>query len=136
MTRRTWSPLPRQRTLSIFMVILVSTGYRRWLSRPWQWSIRDYLALVAICAATLALSRSPIPVIIFFMTFAGAVYTCLNLARHGFKLADIAILLAIVLLTAAFLLPAIERTRGRTIGTRFFPSLVPTRIIALFHGSE
>lgn len=92
--------------------------------------------MVAICAAALALSSSPIPVIIFLTTLAGAIYTCLSLARHGFKLADIAILLAIVLLTAAFLLPGMERTRSRTFGTRFFPSLVPTRIFALLHGSE
>jgi hypothetical protein len=41
MSRCTWPPSLRQRTFSILMVIMVSTGYRRWLCRPWQWSLRD-----------------------------------------------------------------------------------------------
>ncbi len=118
------------------MAILVSTGYRRWLSRPWQWSLRDYVYIVALCAAGLTLYGTPISMMIFFTVLGGAVYTCISLARHGFKLSDIATLLAIVLLTAAIILPAMERTRNRTLGARFFPSLVPTRYITLLYGSE
>jgi hypothetical protein len=118
------------------MVILAATGYRRWLSRPWQWSLRSYMINVAVCAAGLVLSGSPTPMIVFFTILAGAVCVCLGLARHGFKLADITTLLAIILLTAAVLLPAMERTRNRTLGKRFFPCAVPAKYITLFSGPE
>jgi hypothetical protein len=133
---QTWPPSFRQRTFSILMMILAASGYRRWLSRPWQWSLRDYMVVVAVCAAGLVLSGSPPPMIVFFTTLAGAVYACLSLGRHGFKLVDIATLLAIILLTAAIVLPAMERTRSRTLGKRFFPSVVPARYLTLFYGSE
>ncbi len=127
-----WPPSYRQRTLSILMVILAAMGYRRWLSRPWQWSLRDYMVIVAFCSAGLLVSRSPLPMIVFFTTFAGSVLASLRLARYGFKLADITILLAIILLTAAFILPAMERTGNRTLGKSFFPFAVPARYITLF----
>jgi hypothetical protein len=130
-----WLSSPRQRTLSIFMAILALTGYRRWLSRPWQWSLRDYMVIVVVCSAGLLVSRSPMPMVVFFTTLAGAVLACLGLARHGFKLADITALLAIILLTAAIILPAMERTRNRTLGKSFFPFAVPARYITLFSGS-
>jgi hypothetical protein len=84
----------------------------------------------------LLLRGFPTPVIIFFTMLGGAVYTCLRLARHGLKLADIATLLAIILLTAAFVLPAMEQTRSRTLGKRSFPSVVPARYMTLLSGSE
>jgi hypothetical protein len=83
------------------------------------------MCIVALCAAGLALSGAPISVLIFFAALGVAVYTCMSLARHGFKLSDIATLLAIVLLTAAIILPAMERTRSRTLGARFFPLSFP-----------
>jgi hypothetical protein len=131
-----WPSSFRQRTFSILMVILALTGYRRWLSRPWQWSLRDYMVVVAVCAAWLALSGSPTPMIVFFAILVGAIYTCLRLAKYGFKLADIATLLAIILLTAAIVLPAMERTRIRTLGKSFFPFAVPARYVTLFYGSD
>jgi hypothetical protein len=118
------------------MVILAATGYRRWLSRPWQWSLRDYVIIVAVCSAGLLVSRSPTPMIVYFTVLAGAVFTCLSLARHGFTLADITTLVAIILLTAAFILPAMERTRNRTLGKSLFPLAIPARYITLFSGSE
>ena len=118
------------------MVILAATGYRRWLSRPWQWSLRDYLVVVAVCAALLMLSGAPTPMIVFFTILAGAVHACLSLARHGFRLIDISTLLVIILLTAALVLPAMERTRNRTLGNSFFPFAVPARYILLMSGSE
>jgi hypothetical protein len=118
------------------MVILAATGYRRWLSRPWQWSLRDYLVAVAIWAAALVLSRYPTLVIIFFAIASGAIYISLSLARHGFRLADIATLLAMILLTAAIILPALERSRSRTPGTPVFRSFIPDRYITLFSGSR
>jgi hypothetical protein len=134
--RGIWLPSYRQRTLSILMAILAATGYRRWLSRPWQWSLRDYMVIVAVCSAGLLVSRSPMPMIVFFTTLAGAVFACLSLARYGFKLADITMLLAIILLTAAVILPAMERTRNHTLGKSLFPFAVPARYITLFSGSE
>ena len=136
MSRGIWLPSYRQRTLSILMVILAATGYRRWLSRPWQWSLRDYMVIVAVCSAGLLVSRSPMPMIVFFTTLAGSILACLSLARYGFKLADITMVLAIILLTAAVMLPAMERTRNRTLGKSFFPFAVPARYITLFSGSE
>jgi hypothetical protein len=136
MSHGIWLPSYRQRTLSILMLILVATGYRRWLSRPWQWSLRDYMVIIAVCSAGLLVSRSPMPMIVYFTTLAGAVLACLSLARYGVKPADITMLLAIILLTAAVILPAMERTRNRTLGKSFFPFAVPARYVTLFSGSE
>ncbi|MDR3619260.1 MAG: hypothetical protein P4L85_07915 [Paludisphaera borealis] len=136
MRHEAWAPTSRQRTLSIFMVILAAMGYRRWLSRPWQWSLKDYMVIVAICSAGLLVCRCPTPMIVFFTALAGAVFACLSLARHGFKLADVTTLMAIILLTAAILLPAMERTRNRTLGKSCFPFAVPSRYITLLYGSE
>ena len=133
---QTWPLSFRQRTFSFLMVILAATGYRRWLSRPWQWSLRDYMVVVAVCAALLMLSSAPTPMIVFFTILAGAVHACLSLARHGFRLIDISTLLVIILLTAALVLPAMERTRSRTLGNSFFPFAVPARYILLLSGSE
>jgi hypothetical protein len=136
MSRCTWPPSLRQRTFSILMVIIVSTGYRRWLCRPWQWSLRDYMVIVAVSAAGLVLSGFPTIIIIFFTTGAAAIYICLSLARHGFRLADIATLLAIILVTAAFMLPALEQTRSRALGKRFYQSLIPARYMTLLSDSK
>ncbi len=94
------------------------------------------MVVVAVCAAGLALSGAPTPMIVFFGILAAAVYACLSLARHGFKLADVSALLAIILLTAAIMLPAMERTRNRTLGKRFFPFAVPAKFIKLFSSAE
>jgi hypothetical protein len=133
---QTWPPSFRQRTFSILMVILAATGYRRWLSRPWQCSLRDYMAIVVVCAAWLVLCSAPTPMIVFFAILAGAVYACLRMAWHGFRFTDVSTLLAIIVLTAAIILPAMERTRNRTLGKRFFPFAVPARYIALLSGPE
>ena len=97
MSRRPWPPSLRQRTHSALMLILASTGYRKWLSRPWQWSLRDYMIVVAICSAALALSGYPAIMIIFFTAVTGAIYICLSLAGHGFKITDVITLLAMIL---------------------------------------
>ena len=125
----------RQRAFSSLMVVVAATGYRRWLSRPWQWCLKDYMVLVAVSAAGLALSRFPPPMILFITIFAGAVHACFRLTRFGFTLADITTLLAIILLTAAVVLPAMERTRIRTLGRSIFPFAVPARYISLLYGS-
>jgi hypothetical protein len=133
---QTWPPSFRQRTFSILMVSVVAAGYRRWLPRPWQMTIRDYMVMVAVSAAGLVLSGFPTPMILFITLFALAVYTCLNLTGHGFSLADITTLLAIILLTAAIMLPAMERTRIGTLGKSFFPIAVPARYTVLLFGPE
>jgi hypothetical protein len=94
------------------------------------------MIIVAVCATGLVLAGFPAPMIVFFSILAGAVLVSLSLARHGFKLADVASLLAIILLTAAILLPAMDRTRYRTLGKRFFPFAVPARYVTLLHGSR
>jgi hypothetical protein len=103
------------------MLILAAAGYRRWLFRPWQWSLRDYMVIVAVCAVGLLVSGSPAPIIVFLTVLAGAVYACLRLARHGFKLADVATLLAIILLTAAIALLAMERVKNGALGANSLP---------------
>ncbi len=94
------------------------------------------MVLVAVCSAALLVSHSPTPMIAFFTVLAGALLACLILARHGFKLADIMTLMAIILLTAAIILPAMERTRKRTLGKSFSPFAVPARYITLFSDSN
>lgn len=125
----------RHRLWSVLVPMLVWAGFRRWLSRPWQWSLRDYMITVALCAAALLLRGSPAPVILVVAGVAVAVHAVLGLARFGFKLVDIATLLVLILLTAAILLPAMEWTRTRTFGMRFFPHVVPARYMELFSDS-
>jgi Mn2+/Fe2+ NRAMP family transporter len=94
------------------------------------------MIVVAICSAGLALSGYPAIIIILFTAVTGAIYISLSLARHGFKITDIVTLLAMILLTAAFMLPAIERTRSRTLGKQFLRSFIPEKYITLFSGSR
>ena len=90
------------------------------------------MIVVAVCALALVLAGYPALVIIFFTTVAGAIYICLSLPRHGFKLADIVTLLAMILLTAAVMLPAMEQNRSRPLRMQFFRSFIPARCVALF----
>lgn len=136
MTRLNWPPWARRSPSAAFMMIVAATGYRRWLSRPGQWTLRDHTAVVIGCAAALAVSRLPSPMIVFVSVLAGAVLLSLSLARHGFRLIDVAALVAIVLLCAAILLPAMERTRQRTLGKRLFPSAVPAHYRHLVDGTD
>jgi hypothetical protein len=76
------------------------------------------------------------PAIIFFLTMGAAIFVALRLPRHGSKLTDVATLLAIILLSAALVLLAIDQTRRRTAGKQFIPSIVPARIIILIAGDE
>src|SRR5262245_36266912 len=127
MSRTAWTRSSACRAHSIAMSILVWAGFRRWLSRPWQCSLRDYLLIVATCAAGLWLWGFPMPLMIFFATLSGAIFVALRLARHGFKLTDIATLLAIILLTASFVLLAMDRTRTRPAKKPFIPpAIVPS----------
>ena len=135
MRRKTWPPSSRQRAFSIVMVIFAATGYRRWLYRPWQWSLKDYVVIVAVCSVGLLVSRFPAPMILYFTLLACAILACLSLARHGFKLADVTTALIIILLTAAIILPAMERTRNRTLGKSLFPFAIPARYVTLLSGS-
>jgi hypothetical protein len=94
------------------------------------------MIVVGVCAAGLSLWGLPTSVITFFTVLGATILTALRLARHGFKLVDIATLLAIILLTAAIVLSAMDRTRTGTIGKGFFPSGVPARYMPLFSNSE
>jgi hypothetical protein len=94
------------------------------------------MVVVALCAAGLMLRGSPTVAIICLTVLGAAVYTCFGLARHGFKLAEIATLLAIIVLIAAFMLPVMERTRRSTLGKQSFPSVVPAWYESLLSGSE
>jgi hypothetical protein len=87
------------------------------------------MVLVAVCSVELLVFRSPMGMIVFFTILAGAVVICLSLGRHGFTLADITTLLAIILLTAAIILPGMWRMGNRTRGKNFFPVAVPGKYI-------
>lgn len=136
MRHETWPPGFWQRMPSLLMAALAAVGYRRWLSRPWQWPLRDYMIIVAACSAGLLVSRSPAPLSIFFTVLAGAVLACFILARHGFRFADVTVLLAIILITAAVILPAMERARNRTLGRTWFTFAVPTWYSTLLSSSR
>jgi hypothetical protein len=61
---------------------------------------------------------------------------CLSPARHGVRLASIATLLAIILVTAAFMPPALEQTRSRALGKRFYQSMIPATYMTLLSDSK
>ena len=94
------------------------------------------MIVVAICSAGLVLSGYPAIMIIFFTTVTGAIYICLSLARHGFKITDIITLLAMILLAVTFMLPKIEQTRSRTLSKQFLRSFIPERYTTLFSASR
>lgn len=50
MIRRSRPSSLRERIHASVMMLLLLTGYRRWLLRPWQWLLRDYLVTVGLCA--------------------------------------------------------------------------------------
>jgi hypothetical protein len=136
MVSRSWLSSLSERTSVVIMVLALAAGYRRWLSRPWQWSLRDYLATVALCAGALSLPAMPTSLIIVLTIVAASVFITLRLAQIGFRLADVLTMLAIILFTAAFLLPAMEQTRAQTLGKRFFPIVVPARYVSLLTSPE
>jgi hypothetical protein len=123
-------------TMRLLMTALAALGYRGWLVRPWRVTIGGYAILVASCAAALVISRFPSPMIVFVPAVAVSLLVCFRLPRHGFRLADVTTLLAIILLTSGLLLPEIERTRDRTAGRRYFPHVIPARFIALVRGLD
>jgi hypothetical protein len=136
MTHRSRPLSFRRRTPAFLMILIAAMGYRRWLSRPWQWTIRDCMIAISGCAAGLVLLSFPPPMAVFLLVLALAVFVSLRLPRHGFPLADVAVLLALILVTAVLLLPAMERTRDRTFGKRFFPLAVPQKYVTLLYGSD
>jgi hypothetical protein len=94
------------------------------------------MILVAGCGLLLALARwSWIGVVALGVGIAIATGPWV-MARKGFKLVDILAVLAIVLLTLAFLVPAMVQARYRSAGKRTFPSLVPTRVTTLFRADD
>jgi hypothetical protein len=136
MRREAESPFLRQPMLSILTVILTAVGYRRWLSHPWQWSLKDYMIVVAACSAVFLACLCPAPMIAYLAVLAVAVAACLSLPRHGFRFVDLATVLAILLLTAALVLPAMERAWVRSLGKSYFPFSTPRRIVDLYSLAE
>ncbi len=131
MRRGVESPFVRQPMLSILTVILTAVGYRRWLSHPWRWSLKDHMIVVAACSAVLLVCRCPAPMIVYFLVLSAAVVACLSLPRHGFRFIDVATALLILLLTAALLLPAMEKAGVRSLGKSYFPFSAPRRFVDL-----
>jgi len=78
----------------------------------------------------------PSPMIAFIAANALVVLATLRLPRHGFRLADVVTVLAILFVASILLLPEMERTRYRTAGGRYFPRLIPARFVALVEGEQ
>jgi hypothetical protein len=130
-------PLLPSRHISLRLQILIAAmGCRRWLSRPWQVTLGHYMVLVAVSATGLVVFNWPRPMAIFLLTLALALFGCLRLRWHGFRIADIVTLLAIMLVAVAILLPAMRETRDRTAGKRFFPFAVPQQYVELLYGRD
>jgi hypothetical protein len=104
---------------------------RRWPPRHVQWTLGHLMVVVVICALVLALSRLSIGRMVLLALLPGLIVSPLLLARRGFRLTDIATVMAVVLLTIGFLLPAMVQTRIRTAGQRTFPIKVPTSVHSL-----
>lgn len=127
---------PLRRFIRRLALAVTAATCRRRLLHPGQATIRGYAALVAAYAMGLPLAGAPAPMVAFVAVATVAVFVCLKLPGHGARLADVATLLTLVLLIAAFLLPQIERTRDRTAGRRYFPSMIPGRFTALVRGLD
>ena len=89
------------------------------------------MVVVVICALGLGLARLSVATMVVLALLTGLIVSPLTLAKRGFKLTDIATLMAVVLLTIGFMLPAMVRTRIRTAGQRTFPITVPTSVYSL-----
>lgn len=124
MARPAHPQAPWIRSQPLLLTIAVFPGSGRWLARGWQWTIADQVLLVGVCGIALVLWTWPPPMILVAVALAASVFVSLRLPRHGFTLIDVAILLALILLTTAFLLPAMDRTRTLAMGQRFIPSSV------------
>ena len=77
-----------------------------------QWTLGHLMVVVVICALVLGLSRLSMATVIVLALVTGLILGPLLLARRGFRLMDIATLMAVVLLTIGFLLPAMVQTRS------------------------
>jgi hypothetical protein len=104
---------------------------RRWPPRPLQWTLGHLMVVVVICALVLGLSRLSMATVIVHAFVTGLILGPLLMARRGFRLMDIATLMAVALLTIGLLLPAMVQTRIRTAGQRTFPIKVPTSVYSL-----
>lgn len=106
---------------------------RRWphRSHPVQWTLGHLVIVVVTFALGLGLSRLSIAMMVVLALLTGLILAPLLLARRGFKLIDIATLVAVVLLTIGFMLPAMVQTSVRTAGQRTFPIKVPASMYSL-----
>jgi hypothetical protein len=104
---------------------------RRWPPRPVQWTLGHLMVVVVSFALGLGLARLSMATMVVLAVLTGLILSPLLLARRGFKLMDIATLMAVVLLTIGFLLPAMVQTRVRTAGQKTFPIKVPTSVYSL-----
>lgn len=118
------------------LIALAALGFRGWIARPSQFTIRGYGVLVASAAAVLIVARFPGPMIGFVAGFGLVIIGLRALPRHGFRSADVAVCWAIALVAAMLLLPEMVRVRERTAGGRFFPRVVPARFMALVRGEQ
>lgn len=136
MNRHPSRPVSGRRVPSRLPILIAAMGYRRWLFHPWQMTLGHCMVIVAWAGTILVLLKLPQPMVIFLLVLASAVFGSFRLRWHGFRLADMGMLLAIIILTAAVLLPAMIVTRHRTAGKRVFPFAVPQHCVERFYGRE
>src|SRR5262245_36833436 len=57
-----------------------------WPPRPWQWTLGHLMTAVALCAASLGLSRLSVSMLVLLSVMAGLILAPVLLARKGYKL--------------------------------------------------
>jgi hypothetical protein len=127
-------PGGRGRLVALGLLAAATMDARRWIVRPWQWTLGNQAVLVFACALGLALAPSPGPVVAFVAAFVIALFLISKLPRQGARPVDVATLLAILLLGAAILLPAMHQVGARTLGKQFLPFAVPARYVSMLLG--
>ena len=99
----------------------------RWIPRRSQWNLGHLIDPDRGLAMFFALSQFSSMLVSTLAVGAAIAVLPWLMARHGFKLVDIATVMAIALLTLGFLVPAMVQIRYRTAGKRTFPIPVAAR---------
>jgi prepilin-type N-terminal cleavage/methylation domain-containing protein len=92
--------------------------------------------LTALVAFGLWLTRFPVSWVVAGAFLAAVIVGPYVLARKGYTLVEVAIVLAILLLAAGLLVPAMQRTRFRTLGRRTIPVVMPDSVRRFVEGFQ
>jgi hypothetical protein len=98
--------------------------------------LRHFGIIVGLTAAGLALARLPASWVVLAASLTALIAGPFLLARKGYRLLEIVVVVAVVLLAACLLLPAMHRTRVRTLGRRTVPVVMPDSVRRFLDGFE